>query len=134
MARPEYVLASALPPKEFSRLFSAILRAFHPRHARRPPAAGQSADEALNWKRSLPYKVAKRLAELFGDLKDTEFSSVKWRRAVLHTGNRAGLLVANLATAGRVLVAEGDQEALLELCRFAASDTYLQLKSQLSRR
>ena len=35
IARPEYILAAALPPPEFTRLFAAILRAFHPRHARR---------------------------------------------------------------------------------------------------
>ena len=129
IARPEYILAAALSRSEFTRLFAAILRAFHPRHARRM-AAGD--DEAQLWKRALPYKVAKRLAELFRELSNTEFSSARWRKAVQKTGNRAGLLAAgDVLAATRVLLAEQDQEGLVDLARFAASDDYLALRTKL---
>ncbi len=129
IARPEYILAAALAPPEFTRLFAAILRAFHPRHARRRAGA---EDEAAMWKRALPYKVAKRLAELFRDLANTEFSSHRWRRAVQKTGNRAGLLASgDIIAAARVLSAEGDREGIEDLARFAASDDYLALRTKL---
>ncbi|MGZ3406152.1 MAG: tetratricopeptide repeat protein, partial [Polyangia bacterium] len=129
IARPEYILAAALPPPEFTRLFAAILRAFHPRHARRK---ADEADEAAMWKRALPYKVAKRLAELFRDLANTEFSSHRWRRAVQKTGNRAGLLASgDIIAAARVLHAEGDRDGIEDLARFAASDDYLALRTKL---
>jgi hypothetical protein len=84
------------------------------------------------WKRALPYKVARRLAELLSERAETEFSSARWRRAVTHTGNRAGLIAAgDLCAAARVLTAEGDLPALRELARFAASDLYLQLRAKL---
>jgi tetratricopeptide (TPR) repeat protein len=129
LARPEYVLAEALPREEFTRLFSAILRAFHPRHARRVA----HDDEAARWKRALPYKVAKRLAELFASHADTEFSSALWRRAVRWTANRAGLVACgDLIAAARVLATENDPEAVRELARFAASDDYQALRTKLT--
>jgi hypothetical protein len=131
IARPEYVLAAALPRDEFTRLISAILRAFHPRHARHRPGQ-EGSDEAAVWKKQLPYKVARRLGELFRDLADTEFSSVRWRRAVQHSANHAGLLVcSDPVAAARVLAAENDTEAVHELARFAASDLYAQLTQKL---
>ncbi|HEX8953807.1 MAG TPA: hypothetical protein VF945_18240, partial [Polyangia bacterium] len=129
IARPEYVFAAALPPAEFTRLFAAILRAFHPRHARRK---ADETDEAAKWKRALPYKVAKRLAELFRAQANIEFSSHRWRRAVQKTGNRAGLLACgDIIAAARVLSAEGDKEGIEDLARFAASDDYLALRTKL---
>jgi hypothetical protein len=127
IARPEYVLAAAMPPQEFTKLFGAILRAFHPRHARR-----SGDDEAANWRKQLPYKAARRLSELFRDLGDTHFSSVDWRRAVQHTVNRAGLIASgDVIAAARVLNAEDDAQALRELARFAVSDLYKQLRSKI---
>jgi hypothetical protein len=126
-------MAAALEREQFTRLFAAILRAFHPRHSRRRlESADARDDEAAMWKRALPYKVAKRLAELFGTLADTEFSSARWRRAVAYTGNRAGLVACgDLVAAARVLTAEGDTDALQELARFAASDDYIALRAKL---
>jgi tetratricopeptide (TPR) repeat protein len=127
IARPEYVLAASLPREDFTKLFGALLRAFHPRHARRT-----GDDEAAAWRKQLPYKVARRLGELFRDLGDTHFSSVDWRRAVQHTGNRAGLLASgDLVAAARVLNGEGDSDAVRELARFAASDDYAALRTRL---
>jgi hypothetical protein len=132
IARPEYILAAALSRHDFTRLFAAILRAFHPRHARRRPAQAGEQDEAAMWKRALPYKVAKRLAELFAQLSDTEFSSAKWRKAVQRTGNRAGLLTSgDLIAAARVMRAENDDEGIVDLARFAASDDYVALRAKL---
>ena len=132
IARPEYILAAALPRAEFTRLFAAILRAFHPRHARRRVDAGAADDEAQQWKRALPYKVAKRLAELFRAQANTEFSSARWRKAVQQTGNRAGLLAAgDIIAAARVLLSEGDTDGIIDLARFAASDDYLALRTKL---
>ena len=84
------------------------------------------------WKRALPYKVAKRLAELFRELANTEFSSAKWRKAVQRTGNRAGLLTSgDLIAAARVMRAENDDEGIVDLARFAASDDYVALRAKL---
>src|SRR5207248_188269 len=117
---------------DFTRLFAAILRAFHPRHARRRPTQPGEQDEAAKWKRALPYKVAKRLAERFAALSDTEFSTAKWRKAVQRTGNRAGLLTSgDLIAAARVLRAENDHEGIIDLARFAAGDDYVALRAKL---
>jgi hypothetical protein len=135
VARPEYILAASLPRDEFTKLFAAILRAFHPRQSRRRLESSPGDDEAALWKKQLPYKVAKRLAELLAELADTQFSTVRWRRAVQHTGNRAGLVICgDVIAAARVLLAEGDQEAVRELARFAASDDYMALRTKLTLR
>ena len=43
-----------------------MLKAFHPRHARwRAGETGGANEQAAKLKKALPYKVAKRLAELF---------------------------------------------------------------------
>jgi hypothetical protein len=129
IARPEYVLAAALDREHFTRLFTNLLQAFHPRHIRK--RGGEGPDASTVWKRALPYKVARRLSELLRDTEATEFSSARWRRAVQHTGNRAGLMAAgDLVVAARMLEAEGDREAIIELARFAASDEYLALLGQ----
>jgi tetratricopeptide (TPR) repeat protein len=135
IARPEYVLAAALSPDDFERLFFAVLRAFHPRLARAPLLAGDPRDdEAAAWKKAMPYKAARRLAELFASFDDDAFSPAAWRRSVQHTGNRAGLLAAgDLVAAARVLNAEGDADGVRELARFAASDAYPALRARLDR-
>ncbi len=128
IARPEHVYAAALPPDQFEHLLSTVLRAFHPRHARR--AAGD--DEVAQLKRKLPYKVAQRLGELFRARPDAEYDVAAWRRGVQHTGNRAGLLVCgDLLAACAVLRAEGDEAGIRELARFAASDAYVQLAAKI---
>jgi tetratricopeptide (TPR) repeat protein len=127
-ARPEYVLAAALSHEEFTKLFSNILRAFHPRHARR-----SGDDEAAYWRKLLPYKAARRLSELFRDMGDTPFSSVEWRKAVRYTANRAGLLASgDVVAAARILNEDGDPQAIRELARFAVSDEYAALRAKLA--
>ena len=45
LSRPEYILAAGVRPKQFSQLFANVLKAFHPRHARRRASAGDAAAE-----------------------------------------------------------------------------------------
>lgn len=96
--RPEYLLAASMPPPELSKLLGMAVRGFHPRHVR------SVEGEVAAWKRELPYRVVKRLGELFRDLSDVQFSTVAWRQAVRRTVQRAALLVSgDLVAAASVL-------------------------------
>jgi tetratricopeptide (TPR) repeat protein len=147
LTRPEYILAATIPPREFAQLFSAVLKAFHPRHARWR-AGEKSAEQVAKLKKTLPYKVAKRLAELLQESHDTPFSSARWRAVVHESGNRAGLLMCgDLRLAARLLLEEQSPGAavepavlreqarapgpLRELLRFAVSDEYFVLRECL---
>jgi hypothetical protein len=132
MTRPDHALAVGLPREALNSLFMSAVRAFHPRHAaaRGPGGSGGEAD-VQRLRRELPYKVVKRLAELFQREADTSFSSALWRRGVEHSANRAGLLVCgDFRAAARVLRDEGDDEALRELARFTLSSAYLGLRAK----
>lgn len=151
LTRPEYILAATVPPKEFAQLFSSVLKAFHPRHARwRAGAQSATGEQAAKLKKALPYKAAKRLAELFQQNEQTPFSSANWRAMVRATGDRAGLLVSgDLATAARIVLAEtvegigetvdadvlrehaGKPGPLRELLRYAISVEYFTLRESL---
>jgi tetratricopeptide (TPR) repeat protein len=151
LSRPEYILAAGVRPKQFAQLFSSVLKAFHPRHARRRAAAGDAASEqAARLKKNVPYKVSKRLVELFQDLGTTSWSSLRWRAVVHHTGNRAGLLMCgDLKTAARIVLHEGGaepletmtpeevrqlaaaHEPLRELLRYAISEDCFRLRERL---
>ncbi len=152
LTRPELILAAAMPPKEFAHLFASVLKAFHPRHSRWRAAAGDAAiEQAAKLKKTLPYKVAKRLAELFQENDATPFSSARWRAVVHQTGNRAGLLVCgDLRVATQIVLAEseaagGGAEAgpaqlkdaarkpgpLRDLLRYALSEEYFGLRESL---
>jgi tetratricopeptide (TPR) repeat protein len=149
LSRPEYILAAGVRPKQFTQLFSNVLKAFHPRHARRraSPSDG-GADPAADLKKNVPYKVSKRLVELFTELGTTSWSSVRWRAFVQHSGNRAGLLLsADLKTAARLVLKNGEgardvstdelrrlavsNESLRELLRFAISEDYFVLREKV---
>ncbi len=124
-----------LPRERLNGLFMSAVRAFHPHHASaRGAAAGASgrADrDAQQLRRELPYKVVRRLAEIFQREVDTSFSSARWRRGVEHSAARAGLLVSgDFRAAARVLRDEGDDDGLRELARFALSDAYLALRAR----
>ncbi|MEA2700188.1 MAG: hypothetical protein QOI66_4459, partial [Myxococcales bacterium] len=108
LTRPEYILAAGLPPRQFAQLLASVLKAFHPRHSRRHANPNDAAHEQMiKLKRSVSYKVSKRLVELFSALGTTAWSSVEWRAIVQQTGTRAGLLVCgDLRTAVRVVLAE----------------------------
>lgn len=149
LARPEYILAASVPPKDFTQLFAGVLKAFHPRHARWR-AGTQGAEQAAKVKKALPYKAAKRLAELFQQNDQIPFSSVRWRTVVQETGSRAGLLMCGdlKAAAGIVLresvegpISNIDANVLREhaakpgplreLLRYAVSEEYFTLRESL---
>jgi tetratricopeptide (TPR) repeat protein len=149
LSRPEYILGHAMPAKEFAQLFAAVLKAFHPRHAKWR-AGDPGTEQAAKLKKALPYKVSKRLAELFQEHEAQPFNSARWRSVVQETGNRAGLVMCgDLATAARIVLREilpdappeappalvRDQASksgpLRELLRFAISDEYFALREGL---
>jgi hypothetical protein len=151
LSRPEYILAAGVRPKPFSQFFSTVLKAFHPRHARRRASAGEAGSEpAADLKKNVPYKISKRLVELFQELGSTSWSSVRWRAVVRDTGNRAGLLLSgDLRTAARLVLKEdgatngaavssdelralaAKNEPLRDLLRFAVSEDYFVLREKL---
>ena len=151
LTRPEYILAAGVRPKQFTQLFSSVLKAFHPRHSRRRANASDATEElAAKLKKNVPYKVSKRLVELFQELGSTSWSSVRWRAVVHQTGNRAGLLLCgDLRTATRFVLSERssgsgpestpeellllarDHEPFRDLIRFALSDEYFVLREKI---
>jgi tetratricopeptide (TPR) repeat protein len=152
LSRPEYILAAGVRPKQFASLFASVLKAFHPRHARRRAVAGDAAaEQAAKLKKNVPYKVSKHLVELFQALGSASWSSVRWRAVVHQVGNRVGLvLCGDLATAAAIVARDSgvasngkglDPEALRqlaqtheplrELLRFAVSENYFLLREKL---
>jgi hypothetical protein len=108
LLRPEYILAATMDPIALDDMFTAALKAFHPKHNRwRAGSEDSAAEEAAKLKKALPYKLAKRIAEIFQEHADAELSCSQWRAAVLETGNRAGLLLCGeLRTATHVVLRE----------------------------
>ncbi|HEX7499229.1 MAG TPA: tetratricopeptide repeat protein [Polyangia bacterium] len=108
LLRPEYVLAATTDPVTLDDMFTAALKAFHPKHNRwRAGSEDSAAEEAAKLKKALPYKLAKRIAEIFQEHADAELSCSQWRAAVLETGNRAGLLLCGeLRAAVQVVLRE----------------------------
>jgi tetratricopeptide (TPR) repeat protein len=108
LLRPEYVLAATMDPVALEDMFTAALKAFHPKHNRwRAGSEDSAAEEAAKLKKALPYKLAKRIAEIFQEHADTELDCSRWRAAVLETGYRAGLLLCGeLRAAAQVVLRE----------------------------
>ncbi len=151
LLRPEYVLAATMDPVALDDMFTAALKAFHPKHNRwRAGSEDSAAEEAAKLKKALPYKLAKRIAEIFQEHADADLSCSQWRAAVLETGNRAGLLLCGeLRTAANVVLREStvgvpetiSQEyvreqaqkpgPLQELLRFFVSQEHLSLRDIL---
>jgi len=151
LLRPEFILAATLDSVALDDLFTAALKAFHPRHNRwRAGSEDSAAEEASKLKKALPYKLAKRIAEIFQENVDVEVDCLHWRQAVLETGNRAGLLLCgDLRTAARVVLEEtagekpegGNQQLLLEqvrrpgllkeLVRYFVTDEHFNLRQLL---
>jgi tetratricopeptide (TPR) repeat protein len=151
LLRPEYVLAATMDPVALDDLFMATLKAFHPKHNRwRAGSEDSAAEEAAKLKKALPYKLAKRIAEVFQEHVDDEVDCARWRTAVVETGNRAGLLLCGeLRTAAQVVACENMAGApefishdllreqarkpgpLKELLRYFASQEHLNLRGIL---
>jgi hypothetical protein len=152
LTRPEYILAAGVRPKQFTALFAGVLKAFHPRHAKRRATTGDAAaEQAARLKKNVPYKVSKQLVELFQGLGASPWSSLRWRVVVHQIGNRTGLLMCGeLATAARVVIRDSGglpddsapspeeirqlartSEPLRELLRFGISEDYFVLREKL---
>jgi tetratricopeptide (TPR) repeat protein len=151
LLRPEYILAATLDAVALDELFTAALKAFHPKHNRwRAGSEDSAAEEAAKLKKALPYKMAKRIAEVFGEHVDAEVDCMHWRSAVLETGSRAGLvLCGDLRAAAHVVLRETAVELpdaishefllehvrkpgpLKELLRYFLSDENFGLRDQL---
>ena len=149
LTRPEYILAAGVSPRQFTELFVTVLRAFHPRHARRrAPPNDPGTEHAITLRKSVPYKVSKRLIELFADMGSRSWSSVRWRRVVADTGNQTGLLLCGeLSAALRSMLRAAklpleptpeeisrlaaERDDLLELFRFAVSERYFRLREKV---
>ena len=152
LTRPEYILAAGVRPKQFTALFASVLKAFHPRHAKRRATTGDAAaEQAAKLKKNVPYKVSKQLVELFQGLGTTSWSSLRWRAVVHQIGNRTGLVFCGeLATAARIVIKDSGglpdgeiastedirrlaqtNEPLRELLRFAISEDYFGLREKL---
>ncbi len=149
LSRPEYILAAGVRPKQFTELFGNVLRAFHPRHAkRRAPSQDANGEQSTNLRKNVPYKVSKRLVELFQEMGSTSWSSVRWRKVVADTGNQTGLLMCgDLRAAVQAVLRAGkfepdadaeelvrlaaEYEPLRELLRFAVSEKYFRLREKL---
>ncbi|MEO6952695.1 MAG: hypothetical protein ABI321_12865, partial [Polyangia bacterium] len=129
LVRPEHALVIGLTRQRLNSMLMSIVHAFHPRHA---AARATSDAEGQRLRKILPYKVVRRLTDLFQREVDTAFSSARWRRGVEHSANRAALAACrDFTAAARVLHDEGDDAALVELARFALSDAYLGLLDRI---
>ena len=151
LSRPEYLLAAILPAPEFDTLFMGVLKAFHPKHARfRAGSDDAAAEQAAKLKKALPYKIAKRVGELFQEHAEVALDPARWREGVREAGNRAGLLMSGVVSAAMRIVGHesipGSADApdpevlrdhagrpgpLRDLLRFAVSDAYFDTRDLL---
>jgi hypothetical protein len=142
---PATLLAAGLPPPAFARLMQQVLRAFHPRHSRGRRDLDAAEREAVSvFRRALPFKVARRLGELFRESELT-FDSRRWRRAVTFSANRVGLVVCgDVPAALGVLLARRpeldgldpadllqESEEIRDLLQFALGDAYQRCREAL---
>jgi tetratricopeptide (TPR) repeat protein len=146
LTQPAYILAAGLERAEFARLLSLVLRAFHPRHMRGRRDRGSDAmEQAAGLRKSMPFKVARRLGEIFREQQSAQFDSGQWRLAVQLSANRAGLaLCGELTTALHVLREEDptlgvtplplllkSTPAVRDLVTFAASNNFYACRVKL---
>ncbi len=143
---PTGVLAAGQEQDAFAALMLKVLRAFHPRHMRGRKDLDKAALEQVSlFRRALPFKVARRLGELFRELGSWPFDSARWRQASWHGANRAGLLLCgDFELAARIIAREeglgdpGDpgamegSAALRDLVTFAASEAYPRFRRRLT--
>ena len=108
LSQPSFILASGLNRAEFTRTLSSVLKAFHPRYIRgRRNFSPEEMEDAARFRRSLPFKIARQLGEIFRNHVKTQFDSGLWRQAVYMSANRAGLaLCGDLKIALEVVIGE----------------------------
>ncbi len=145
LSGPPGVLAAGLDREQFVHLMLRVLRAFHPRHMRgRKDLSAEALEEVSVFRRALPFKVARRMGDLFRELGTWPFDSGSWRRSAWHGANRAGLLLCgDLSLASRIIRQEEGLEdvagpeavrrspALRDLISFAASGAYPWFRKRL---
>jgi tetratricopeptide (TPR) repeat protein len=149
LTRPEFVLAATLTGTEFDMLFSGVLKAFHPKHARfRAGTDDAAAEQAARLRKALPYKLAKRMGELFQQHVDVPLDPARWRSTAEQAGNRAGLLLCGvISVAARLVLRESagvtdpnsevvreyaaSPGPLRDLLRYAVSDAYFVARDTL---
>lgn len=149
LTQPTAIFAAGLERKEFARILTTVLRAFHPRHLRRRAALGpddETRKQSEELRRAFPYKPARRLGELFRERPNMRFDSAAWRRAVHISANRAGLVLSgDLDSAVQQLVSEDPgleglplfpdalrkSTLLRDLVTFATSDAYYACRLKL---
>jgi tetratricopeptide (TPR) repeat protein len=146
--RPDAVFAVGLRPVTLAKLISAMMHAFHPRHARRKHhQQGEDAVAKLSQElaRKLPMRVSRQLTTLFKERADEPFDSRSWRAWVKRCGTRVGLaLGGELDAAIRVLTQTdeapthdalralaADDDELRDLIAFAISAQYVEARKAL---
>jgi tetratricopeptide (TPR) repeat protein len=148
LTRPEVVMVAGQTRSGFSILTSAMLLAFHPRHAQRKQAA-RNVDDPVGklgheFARKLPIRVARQIGGLFKDHEHEQFDSRVFRTWIRRAADRVGLLVcgdlraALGVLAGADLFAEADPRAaiaanpdLLALIAFAVSGAHADARRRL---
>ncbi|HVI00423.1 MAG TPA: hypothetical protein VM869_17015, partial [Enhygromyxa sp.] len=108
LTRPEVVMVAGQTRAGFAILTSAMLLAFHPRHAQRKQAA-RNVDDPVGklgheLGRKLPIRVARQIGTLLKDHEAEPFDSRAFRTWIRRAADRVGLLVCgDLRAALRVL-------------------------------
>jgi tetratricopeptide (TPR) repeat protein len=93
LTQPDAIFAASMDRSEFAQMLTAVLRAFHPRHMRRRGLTEGVRDLAEHYRKSFPYRVTRRLGDLFREHPQQSFDSGAWRQAVMMSANRAGLVL-----------------------------------------
>jgi tetratricopeptide (TPR) repeat protein len=146
--RPDTVFALGLDPPTLARVVSAMLQAFHPRHARRKhhqqheDAVAKLSQELA---RKLPMRVSRQLSASLKERAEEPFDSRVWRAWVRRCGTRMGLaLGGDVEAAVRVLTARDEapthddlrelvsgSDELRDLLAFAISGEYVEARKTL---
>ncbi len=144
LTRPEAVFVTGLARPALTRILSAALQAFHPRHARRKHHTRDETVRKLSqeFARKLPIRLARQLSNTFKE-RDTEtFDSREWREWIHRGANRVGLVLGgDIEAALRVLSPETsgngvpaairDRAELRDLVAFASSQEYTTARKSL---
>src|SRR5690606_15274892 len=147
--RPEAVFAAGLRRVELSKLLSAAMLAFHPRHGRRKHHVKNTDDPVAKLSqelaRKLPMRVSRQITAVFKDHEREPFDSRVWRSHLVRTGNRVGLtLGGDLSAAIRVMTASDEtptgealrmraaaDDDLRDLLYFATTEAYVTARRKL---
>lgn len=96
--RPEFILPASMPATDLGRLLQLAVRAFGPKQA------GKPTDEVATWKRELPYRASKRLADALKDQPEFDGASQGYRVFVRRALQRVALLVCGDLIAAKAVL------------------------------